>query len=136
MFGDQVKSYSVFLGYDPAADDVIPVWRVPHRATIKSAYFTVANTVAASTANYFSLALLNGGTAGTGTDAISSTVGGTAASGTAPGWVGLSPTALPITSGAVDEGELVVLQYDEEGTGTFTAGVLQIDYVDGIGSND
>lgn len=135
MFGDLSKSVTVYLDYDPAADDVLPVWRVPHRATIKAAYWTSTNAVAASGSVYYSLALLNGGTAGTATDAISSTVGGTAASGTAPGWGALTPTALPITDGAVDAGELVVLSYDENTTGTFTAGVLQIDYVDGIGAN-
>lgn len=133
MFGDLRKSYSVFLDYDPAADDDIPVWRAPHRVTIKAAYWTNTNAVAASTANYFSLQLLNGGTAFTGTDAISSAVGGTAASGTAPGWAALTPTALTISDGDVEAGELVVLRYNEEGTGTFTAGLLQLDYVDGIG---
>jgi hypothetical protein len=133
MFGDQVQSYSVFLDYDPAADDDIPVFRAPHRLTIKNSYFTITNTLAASTANYFTLQLLNGGTAGTATDAVSSVTGGTPASGTAPGWTALTPTALTVTDGTVEAGELLVLRYDETGTGTFTSGFLQLDYVNGVG---
>jgi len=133
MFGDLVKSVTAYIDYDPAADDVLPIWRAPHTVTLKAAYYTAANTLAANGSVFFTLQLLNGGSAGTATDALTSIVGGTAASGTAPGWVGLTPTALPITDASVAAGDLVVLSYDESTTGTFTAGVVQIDYVDGIG---
>jgi hypothetical protein len=129
MFGDLVKSVSIFLDYDPAADDDIGVFRAPHTLTLKGARFWTVNALAGSTANYFDLALLNGGTAGTATDAIAGTIGGTA------GWSANTPTAFTISDGAMTAGELVVLRYNEEGTGTFTAGVLQLDYVDGVGAN-
>lgn len=133
MFGDQKKSYSVFLSYDPGADDDMPVWRAPQRVTITGATWVNTNTLAASSANYFTLALLNGGSSGTATDSIAGTVGGTAAGGTAPGWTALTPTDFTISDGAVEANEVVVLRYDETGTGTFTSGLLQIDYVDGVG---
>mgnify|MGYP006969350254 CR=1 FL=1 len=126
MFGSQNKhSVVAFLDYDPAADDDIPVWRAPVAAEITGASFTTTNDLGGSTANYFDLALYNGGTAGTALTAIAGTVGGTI------GWTGLVPKTFTISNGTVAAGEVVKVRYNEEGTGTFTSGFLQIDYVIG-----
>lgn len=121
MFQSQVYfPVNVTLDYDPAADEVYPLWRAPAACEIKSAYAVVANTVAASTADYFSVQLLNGGSAGTGSTAISDAIGGTA------GWTGLTPKAFTMTAAGKNlaAGDVVVLSYDETGTGTF--GVLNV----------
>jgi hypothetical protein len=111
----------VSLDYDPAADDDIAIWRAPFACEIRSAYATPSNAVNGSTANYFDLALYNGGTSGTALTAISGTIGGTAA------WAALTPTAFTISAGALTAGQLVKLRYNEEGTGTFTQMIVQLD---------
>lgn len=124
MFGSQNKqSVSFTVAYDPAADEVWPVWRVPQACEVTAAYATVANDVAASTANHFSLALRNGGSAGTATTALAAAVGGTA------GWTGLTPKAYTVSEGTLAAGDVVTAAYDETGTGTFTQVTIQIDYV-------
>lgn len=126
MFGGNTKhSVVAYIDNDPAADDVLPVWVAPQACEIVGAYATVANTVAANTANYFDLALLNGGTAGTATTALAGTIGGTA------GWTGLTPTAFTVSNGTVTAGQVVTVKYNEEGTGTFAAMAIQLDYVIG-----
>lgn len=58
MFQSQVCfPVTLMVDYDPAADDVIPLWRAPAACEVKGAYATVANDVAASTANYFTAQL-------------------------------------------------------------------------------
>lgn len=124
MFGDRTHLSAVaYIDHDPAADDYLPVWVAPLACEIVAAKVTVANDVAANTVNYFNLALYNGGTAGTATTAIAGTIGGTA------GWTGLLPTAFTISNGTVTAGQLVTLHYNEEGTGTFSAMTVQLDYV-------
>lgn len=124
MFGSyDVKSFVVGLNYDPGADDDIPVWVAPQDAVITGASFTLANALAGSTANYFDLALYNGGTAGTATQEIGGTIGGTA------GWSALTPVAFTVSNGTVTAGDVVYARYNETGTGTFTSAILQIDYV-------
>lgn len=126
MFGSMnTKSVVVALNYDPAADDDIPLWVAPTACEIVSAYAVVANNVAAHTANYFDLALYNGGTAGTDTTAVAGTIGGTA------GWTGLTPKAFTIANGSVSAGDVVYARYNEEGTGTFVAMNVQLNYVEG-----
>lgn len=122
---NDIKTVQVFLDYDPAADDVLPVWRAPAGATVVGAYATITNALAGSGTNYFSLTLRNGGTAGTATTTMGSAIGGTV------GWTALVPAAWTISSGALAAGELVQVVYDEEGTGTFTSIVVQVDYVFG-----
>lgn len=121
MFQSQVYfPVNVTVDYDPAADEVLPLWRAPAACEIKSAYATVVNDVAASTANYFTAQLLNGGAAGTASTAISDAIGGTA------GWTGLTPKAFTVTAAGKNlaAGDVVTLSYDETGTGTF--GVLNV----------
>ncbi len=127
MFGNAVYLPVVAsLGHDPGADDDIAVWRAPFGCTIRSAYVTMSNALGGSTANYFDLALYNGGTAGTALSAIAGTIGGTA------GWTALTPVAFTISDGDLDAGELVKIRYNEEGTGTFAHAILQLDVQPGI----
>lgn len=124
MFQSEIRfPVVVSLDYDPAADDQIPIWRAPLAGYIKSAYATVVNDVGASTANYFSVHLRNGGSAGTAATVISSTVGGTA------GWTGLTPNAFTIATSAFSAGDVLCLYYDETGTGTFGQLAVQLDVV-------
>lgn len=140
MFGDNKKSVVVFMGWDPAADDDIPLWRAPERVTITGAYYGRVNALAAGTTNYFDMALYNGGTAGTALGVIAGTIGGTATEaggtgGTPSGYAALSSTAFTISDGDLDAGELVVLRYNEEGNATIQGGFVQLDYVIGVGAN-
>lgn len=121
MFGSQIVfPVNVHLGYDPAADDVIPLFRAEKKGSIDSAYATMANDLAADGTNYFALNLLNGGAAGTATTAIGSTIGGTA------GWTGLTPVSFSISSVEFAAGDVIVLNYNENGTGTFTSIDVQL----------
>lgn len=121
----QVHSVVVALDYDPTADDIIPLWRAPAASEVVGAYATTVNDVAASTADYFSVALRNGGAIGTATTAMAAAVGGTA------GWTGLTPKTFTVTEGTLAAGDIVTLNYDETGTGTFAAMTIQLDYVVG-----
>lgn len=126
MFGDQQKSSIVaMLDYDPAADDDLTIWRAPVDCVITAAYAWTQNTLAGSTANYFDLALYNGGTAGTALGALAGTIGGTA------GWTAQTAKPFTISNGTVTAGQFVTLRYNEEGTGTFTALGVQLDFVRG-----
>lgn len=124
MFQSQVYfPVNMTVDYDPAADKTYPVWRAPAACEIKSAYATVIADVAASTADYFSMQLLNGGAAGTATTAISDAIGGT------PGWTGLTPKAFTLTSAGKNlaAGDVVTAKYDETGTATFVMMQVQLD---------
>lgn len=114
----------VFLYGDPEADNNIPLLVCPQDLTIVSAKATVMDDVAANTANYFSLTLVDGGADGSGTSEISDAIGGTA------GWTGLTPKSFTMVEDnnehRLDSGDVVVLKYDEEGTGTFTAMAVQL----------
>ncbi len=126
MFGSSnQKSLVIPLNYDPAADDDIPLFVAPQALEIIGASAVLANTLAGSTANYFDLALYNGGSVGTATTTIAGTIGGTA------GWTGLTPKAFTIANGTVNAGDVVYARYNEEGTGTFTVMNVQLDYVVG-----
>lgn len=124
MFQSQVYfPVTLTLDYDPAADKTFPMWRAPAACEVKSAYATVIADVAASTADYFTAQLLNGGAAGTATTAISDAIGGTA------GWTGLTPKAFTMTAAGKNlaAGDVVTVKYDETGTGTFTVMQVQLD---------
>jgi len=124
MFGSQNKhSVVAFVDFDPGADDVIPVFVAPLACEIESAKVIVTNVVNGSTANYFDLALLNGGSAGTATTQIGGTIGGTA------GWTALLPVSFTVSEGALAAGDVVAVKYNEEGTGTFASMLVQLDYV-------
>lgn len=128
MFGAyDVKTTQVFLAYDPAADKDIPVFIAPKACEIVGAKATITTTLAASTANYFDLALYNGLTLGTALTAVAGTIGGTA------GWTAVTPVAFTITNGTLAAGDVLKVRYNEEGTGTFTSMLLSINYVLGVG---
>ena len=130
MFGSEVRiPVVVSFDYDPAADDVMPIFRAPKACEIKAAYATVANAVAASTSDYFSVALRNGGSAGTGTTVIAAAVGGT------PGWSALVPKTWSISEGTLATGDLVQLVYDETGTATFGQLTVQLEVVYGVAAD-
>jgi hypothetical protein len=58
---------------------------------------------------------------------VAASVGGTG------GWTALTPKEFTISSGELDAGEVLQLVYDEEGTGTFTAMVVEVEYAPGKG---
>lgn len=132
MFGSQTRqSVVASFTHDPAADDQLPVFVAPVACTIESAYAVVANDVAASTANYFDVGLVNKGAAGTATTAVSSAdAGGTA------GWNAMVPVAFTIDTdnNNLTAGDCLVVDYDETGTGTFGVLSVQVNYVVGTGS--
>ena len=128
MFQSEVRfPVVVSISEDPAADQVYPLWRAPAACEVMSAYATVVDDVSASTANFFSVQLINGGTAGTATTAISDEIGGTA------GWASVVPKTLTMTATGKNlaAGEVVKLDYDETGTGTFKHIIIQLDVVYG-----
>ena len=129
MFGAyNVQTATVFLAYDPAANEDYIIFVAPKALEIKGVKATVTNTVAASTANYFDLALYNGGaTAGTALGVVAGTLLGTA------GWVALTPNSFTVTNGTMAANEVLKLRYSETGTGTFGSMLLSIDYVLGVG---
>lgn len=99
------------------ADLTIPVLVAPTGgATIQAAYGFSSTTLAAGSANHFNLTLINGGTVGTATTAISAVLGGTAASGTAPGWTAAKKETFSVTTPALSEGQVLLVKYDETGT--------------------
>lgn len=130
MFSSQdIKSVVAYIDNDPAADDVLPVWRAPVNCHLVSAYAISTNGLAGDGTNYFALTLHNRGAAGTATQAISDDIGGTV------GWSALAPTAFTLDTDYdnLSAGDLVGVSYNENGTGTFTAMAIQLDYVIGQG---
>ena len=128
MFGDRaIKSFSVtFIDY--AADEDVGVFVAPDYITIKSAYVSVPNAIAAGTANLFDVALYNGGTAGTALTVVAGTIGGSV------GWDSLTPVAFTISNGVLRAGELLKVRYDETGTATIAGATLTVNYVNGQGA--
>jgi len=130
MFQGYIRQkVAVYVDHDPAADDYLPLFIAPAAVEIHQVKAVTANDVAASTVNYFDVALVNGGTAGTATTLISGTIGGTA------GWTGLTPKTFSLTAGSEElaANEVLTLKYNEEGTGTFAAMLVDIDFVYGKG---
>ena len=129
MFGSEnVQTVVVSLDYDPEADKSFVIWRAPRDCEIKEAWACVVDDVAASTANYFSLTLLDGGANASGTAAMTNAIGGTA------GWTGGTPKNFTISEGTLDENDYLVLKYDETGTATFKQVTVGFEYVLGVGA--
>lgn len=128
MFGAyDVKSVTSYIDFDPAADDVLPVFRAPKKCTVVSASVTSTNGLAADGTNYFDVALINIGAAGTATTQVGGTIGGTA------GWTALVPSSFAVANDEIAAGDVLAIKYNENGTGTYTAMQVQIDYVLGVG---
>jgi len=126
MFPSQAPQvYTFNVAHDPAADQTYPLFQVPpgQQFTITGARACCADVVAASTANYFTLALQNGGTAGTGTTAVAAAIGGTI------GWASLVWKPFTVSADQLDAGESLNLAYDETGTGTFGVVNVQVEGV-------
>lgn len=116
MFGyDNVQVVTVNIG-DPGADRNILIWRAPKACEIINAYAVDNVGLEAGTANYFSIALQNAGTAGTATTALATALGGTPASGTAAAWTVNVPQKFTIVEGTLSAGQWVKAAYDETGT--------------------
>lgn len=118
---------------DPGADLKFPVLVAPADSggiTIEKAWAVISKTITASTANYVSVNLINGGTAGTATTNIGGTAGGTA------GMVAYVPGAITITagSGRLTAGQFLMANYDETGTVDPDAVSVIVEYVDGVGA--
>ena len=116
---------------DPLADGIIPIMRVPvgHQYTFEDADVAMDDDLAASTANYASFKLINAGTDGLQTDAISDEIGGT------PGWAKNVAKGFTVVdgSGKLTAGQWLAVQYAETGTVALPHASLCIEYVDGIG---
>jgi hypothetical protein len=125
------KVFSVMFP-DPTADEKLVIMKAPadHPITIEDCYIDIAGGIAASTANYISMNLIDGGTAGTATGVLSGTAGGTA------GWTDNQPSqAAPIAGSArLDAGDYLVLNYAETGSVAPGQVTVMIEYVDGLGA--
>lgn len=136
VFGyDNQYSMSVIIS-DPAGDKSLPVWQVPSAVTkieILEAEVLSDTALSAGTVNGRAISLLNGGTAGDGTDTIAAAVG-TATGGTHAAWTANTPKAFTISEGTMTAGQWLVVKYDETGTDAPLNIVVNWTYVHGIGA--
>ncbi len=112
-----------------SADYTIPLLRAPFGgATIIDVWGMSSTTLAASTADFFNVTLLNGGTVGTATAAIG-TAGGTA------GWVAQTAQEFSLNASAdeLTEGQYLMAKYDETGTVAVADVTLIVEWVHGKG---
>ena len=121
------------LNSTTSANGTVPVLVAPTGgATIRNAYAFAGATLAAGSANHYNLVLLNGGTAGTAATAISGILGGTAASGTAPGWTLGKKEPFSVTTPALAEGEVLRVKYTETGTVAVADWTVVVEWTQGI----
>ncbi len=121
------------LNSTSSANGTVPVFVAPTGgATIRNAYAFSGATLAAGSANHYNLVLLNGGTAGTAATAISGILGGTAASGTAPGWTLGKKETFSVTTAALAEGEVLRVKYTETGTVAVADWTVVVEWTQGI----
>lgn len=121
------------LNSTTSANGTVPVLIAPTGgATIRGAYAFASTTLAAGSANHFNLTLLNGGTAGTATTAISNVLGGTAASGTAPGWTAGKKETFTVSTAALTEGQVLRVAYNETGTVAIADWSVVVEWTQGI----
>ena len=139
MFGSERRITLSIPIFDPGQDSRINILKVPahHTYTVENAEIVVDRAINASTANYVEFNLENAGTSGTAQSAISDTIGGTAAVGTAPAWAAQTPKSLTIVAGSGDlaAGEYLALNYSETGTIGNQVITVLLDLVDGVGAN-
>jgi len=137
MFGRDVQ-YTVSVAVaDFQGDKSMPIWRVPAEMTkieILEAWCCTDTTKAASTANGCEVALLDGGSAGSGTALLTNTLGGTDAEGTYPAWTAVTPQSWTMAEGTLDAGDYVVFKYAETGTDAPKNFVVSFVYVSGVGA--
>jgi hypothetical protein len=105
---------------DPTADNIYPITKVPAglgQVQVVSAIASTDTALAEGDTNVVAVTLLDGGAAGTGTDAISDEVSNKA-TGSHGAWAagtGAHKT-FTITEVLLDEGDVLALKYDETGT--------------------
>ena len=119
----------VTVNSSTSADITVPAIRAPFGGiTITGVYGMSSTTLGASTADYFSLTLLNGGTTGTATATIG-TAGGTA------GWVANTSKSFSLNTAAdeLTEGQFLMVKYDETGTVAIADWTVIVEYVAGKG---
>lgn len=117
------------LNSSTSADYTIPVLRAPFGgATLKAVYAMSSTTLNASTADFFNVTLLNGGSTGTATTAIG-TVGGTT------GWTAATSKTFTLNTDAdeLSSGEWLMVKYDETGTVAVADVTVIVEYVNGKG---
>jgi len=126
-----IKQITVVIS-DPGADAKIPLLRAPADGgvTIQRCFATSAIAIAAHTANYLVLSLLNGGTAEAGTALITDEIGGTA------GWAANTKKEMTVVagSGKLTADQILLLNMAETGTYAGECVVVNVEYVPGIGS--
>ena len=128
-FGGLIEHSLTFGPFeDPAADESWLVWRTPAALEIKRAYAVTTATTGPSGTDYFSVQLQNGGTDGTGSAAVSATMGGTG------GWTADTPVAATVSEGTLATGEWLKVVYDEAGTVAPGDVTITVDYVLGTGA--
>jgi len=97
---------------DPAGDEILHVFRAPEYMTLVKAYASV--TTAMGTSKGAKVRLLNYGTAGTAVGGtVTNELGGSAAGNDFA--TAAVPVEFTISNGALDSGEWLVLNIDEEG---------------------
>ncbi len=123
------------LNSTTSANGTVPILVAPAGgAKLISAFAFAGATLAAGSANHFNLTLINGGTVGTATTAITSALGGTAAGGTAPGWTLGKKETFAITSGSekLAAGEVLRVEYKEVGTVAVADWTVVAEWTQGI----
>ena len=117
---------------DPGGDKYVPILRAPADAhiTIEAAYVCPDTTVEASTSIYYEVTLVNGGTAGTVTTAISDAVGNQSVD-----WTANTPKSLTVVdgSGKLTDAQWLVAKYDEAGAVDPGRITIVVEYVSGLG---
>jgi hypothetical protein len=130
MFGKTRESVTVFLP-DATANEKFPIFVAPsdHSITIEKVSVVLQATIAASVVNYLHCSLENGGTAGTATDDLGGTAGGTL------GWTDMVPQSFSPAagSGRLLAGQVLVLDYVEAGSVAPVGISVTVEYVHGLG---
>ena len=119
----------VVVNSPTSADYTIPALIAPFGGvTITGVTGVSSTTLNASTADYFNVTLLNGGTTGTATTAIG-TAGGTA------GWTANTAKAFSLNTSLdeLTEGQILMVKYDETGTVAVADVTVIVEYVNGKG---
>lgn len=103
---------------DPTADARYTVFQVPAglgQVQVVTAHAEVGTTHAESDTNFIKLELQDGGSDGTGTTSIGAEVSNLA-TGSKGAWTQAQPKAFTVSEVLLDEGDRLMLKYDENGT--------------------
>lgn len=116
---ENVIQFSVCIA-DPTTDKIYPVFKVPAgvgQVTVLSAIAATDTALVEGDSNVVALTLQDGGSAGTGTTAVSAELSNkaTGSNGAWAGGTGAYKT-FSISSNLLDEGDVLTVKYDETGT--------------------